>query len=147
MQQYYKGFNRKLKLLYSNICYSYSNTIKTMDTFIKNSIVGSPISATDFFIKNEKIELVFNVHDTNITYHIWGSYEIDNGYKVHIKGDYSHAVTNTISLKPEEEYTFDGVGTIVSNVIPELMVHDYPEVCKKVKKDKHTNNGVSLKTI
>ena len=38
----------------------------------------------------------------NITYHIWGSYEIDNGYKVHIKGDYSHAVTNTISLKPEE---------------------------------------------
>lgn len=117
-----------------------------MDTFIKNSIVGSPISATDFFIKNEKIELVFNVHDTNITYHIWGSYENDNSYKVHIKGDYSHAVTNSVSLKPEEEYTFDGVGTIVSNVIPELMVHDYPEACKKVKKDKHTNNVVSLKS-
>ena len=110
-----------------------------MDTFIKNSIVGSPISATDFFIKNEKIKLVFNLYDTIITYHIWGSYENenDNGYKVHIKGDYSHAVTQTVSLKPEVEYTFDGVGTIVSNVIPELMVQDYPEACKKVKKDEH----------
>lgn len=110
-----------------------------MDTFIKNSIVRSHISATEFFIKNEKIKLVFNVHDTIITYHIWGSYEKDNGYKVHIKGNYSHAVTQTVLLKPEEEYTFDGVGRIVSNVIPELMVQDYPEACKKVKKDEHAN--------